>query len=424
MHDIHWIRKNPREFDTAMANRGADGTSQAILYLDEKRRKIQTELQGYQELRNTTSKSIGKAIADRDKLQVEALKQEVSAIKHSIQNLESQEKIIVTELNDYLSSLPNILDSDVPIGPDDSHNVELRNWGGIPKFDFDIKQHFDIGINLGMMDFEESSRISGSRFVILSGLLARLERALGNFMLDIHINEYSYTEISPPLMVREDAAFGTGNLPKFSEDLFLTNSNHILIPTAEMPLTNLVGSQIIDNLDNPIRYVAYTPCFRAEAGAAGKDTRGMIRQHQFNKVELVSITKPHDSTNEHERMTNCAESILQRLELPYRVMLLATGDIGFSARKTYDLEVWLPGQETYREISSCSNCGDFQSRRMGAKYRRKGIKESEFVHTLNGSGIAVGRALVAILENYQLPDGRVKIPSVLIPYMGGQEIIG
>ena len=351
------------------------------------------------------------------------LKSEVVGIKNKIQLLESKERVVLEDIHNLLSASPNLPAHDVPVGLDESANVEVRKWGHINDFEFKPKQHFDIGVDLELMDFDMASNISGSRFVVLFGSLARLERALGNFMLDIHINEYGYTEVSPPLLVNEKTAYGTGNLPKFTEDLFKSDRGHILIPTAEMPLTNLVNSKVIDSLSKPLRYVAYTPCFRAEAGAAGKDTRGMIRQHQFNKVELVSITNPEDSANEHERMTNCAEFILQSLELPYRVVTLSTGDMGFSAKKTYDLEVWLPGQQAYREISSCSNCGDFQARRMNARFRENGKKGINFVHTLNGSGVAVGRALVAIIENYQLSNGSIKVPEKLVSYMGGQELI-
>ncbi len=423
MHNIHWIRENPDVFDAAMLARGSKGISKQLLGLDERRKEIQTKLQQLQERRNISSKLIGNALSDKNLDKAELLKSEVVGIKNKIQLLESKERVVLEDIHNLLSASPNLPAHDVPVGLDESANVEVRKWGHINDFEFKPKQHFDIGVDLELMDFDMASNISGSRFVVLFGSLARLERALGNFMLDIHINEYGYTEVSPPLLVNEKTAYGTGNLPKFTEDLFKSDRGHILIPTAEMPLTNLVNSKVIDSLSKPLRYVAYTPCFRAEAGAAGKDTRGMIRQHQFNKVELVSITNPEDSANEHERMTNCAEFILQSLELPYRVVTLSTGDMGFSAKKTYDLEVWLPGQQAYREISSCSNCGDFQARRMNARFRENGKKGINFVHTLNGSGVAVGRALVAIIENYQLSNGSIKVPEKLVSYMGGQELI-
>jgi seryl-tRNA synthetase len=312
----------------------------------------------------------------------------------------------------------------VPEGTDEADNVEIRRWGEKPQLDGKARQHFELGEALALMDFERAAKISGARFVVLSGALARLERALAGFMLDQHTEEFGYTEVAPPILVRENAAFGTGNLPKFAEDLFKTVDDYWLIPTAEMPLTNLVADEILEAANLPLRFTAYTPCFRAEAGSAGKDTRGMIRQHQFGKVEMVSIAHPEQSGEEHERMTNCAEEVLRRLDLHYRTVVLSTGDLGFSARKTYDIEVWLPGQDSFREISSCSNCGDFQARRMNARFRPSDAKGTRFVHTLNGSGLAVGRTLVAILENYQNADGSISVPEILRPRMGGLERIG
>ena len=332
--------------------------------------------------------------------------------------------MLPSELHDLLAGLPNLPDGDVPDGADESANVEIRRWGEPPRFAGGARQHFEIGESLGLMDFERAAELSGSRFVVLRGQLARLERALAAFMLDMHTNEFGYTEISPPLLVRDAAAFGTGNLPKFEDDLFRTTGGYWLIPTAEMPLTNLVAGEILEADAMPLRFTACTPCFRAEAGAAGKDTRGMLRQHQFSKVELVSVTRPEDSEAEHERMTACAEEVLKRLDLAYRVVVLSTGDMGFSAQKTYDIEVWLPGQERYREISSCSNCGAFQARRMNARYRRAGEKQTDFVHTLNGSALAVGRTLIALLETYQEEGGGVALPDALRPYMGGAESLG
>ena len=353
-----------------------------------------------------------------------ALVAEVTGLKDKAQALEREEKSLAAELDGLLAGLPNLPDDDVPDGADESANVEIRRWGEQAHVEGGARQHFEIGEALGLMDFERAAKLSGSRFVVLSGALARLERALAAFMLDMHTTEYGYTETAPPLLVRDAAAFGTGNLPKFEEDLFHTTDGYWLIPTAEMPLTNLVAGEILEEDTLPLRFAAYTPCFRAEAGAAGKDTRGMLRQHQFSKVELVSVTRPEDSEAEHERMTACAEEVLKRLGLAYRVVVLSTGDMGFAARKTYDIEVWLPGQGRYREISSCSNCGDFQARRMNARYRGAGERQTEFVHTLNGSALAVGRTLVAVLENYQQEGGGVTVPEALRPYFGGTEAIG
>src|SRR4249919_3276933 len=425
--DIKWIRDNQDAFVAALKNRGADApeeTLNQILRLDEQRRATIQKLQEAQARRNAASKEIGNAKASKDEATAKRLMDEVAALKSSIQEGEAAEKRLDDELRNLLAGIPNTPADDVPVGPDETANVELRKVGRPPKFDFQPKQHFEIGEALGLMDFETAAKLSGSRFVVLKGALARLERALSQFMLDLHTSEHGYTEINPPLLVRDDTMFGTAQLPKFAEDQFLatrkTDQAHLwLIPTAEVPLTNLVREDITDEAKLPIRVTAGTQCFRAEAGAAGKDTRGMIRQHQFTKVELVSITTPQQSPEEHERMTKCAEEVLKRLGIPYRVVVLSTGDMGFAAQKTYDLEVWLPGQGAYREISSCSNCGDFQARRMNARYRPQGAKETRFVHTLNGSGVAVGRALIAVMENYQEEDGSIRIPDALLPYMGG-----
>ena len=361
-------------------------------------------------------------IKDKAGSEFEQAKIKAGQIKDNIAALEAA-TTTDGELELLLCSLPNIPASDVPLGKDETGNKEIRTWGTIPRFSFKPKQHFEIGEALGILDFEQTAKISGSRFATLKGGLARMERALANFMLDIHTKEFAYMEIVPPFLVRDSAMFGVGQLPKFAEDSFQTTNDYRLIPTAEVSLTNLIAGQILEEETLPLRYTAYTPCFRSEAGSAGKDTRGMIRQHQFTKVELVSITSPEDSVKEHERLTSAAETVLQRLVLPYRVMLLCTGDMGFSSTKTYDLEVWLPGQDCYREISSCSNCGDFQARRMNSRTRKKGEKETRFVHTLNGSALAVGRTMVAILENYQQADGTIAVPEVLQPYMGGMKTI-
>jgi seryl-tRNA synthetase len=420
--DIKWIRENPETFDEGLRKRGLEPLSARLLAIDEERRKVLTSLQEAQSRRNAASKEIGKAKAAKDEERAQALMKEVADLKEVIQQGEAKAKEIEERLNAELAQIPNLPLPDVPVGPDETGNVEVRRVGDPPRFDFEPKQHFEIGEALGLMDFETAAKLSGSRFVVLKGALARLERALAAFMLDLHTTEFGYIEASPPLLVRDDAAFGTGNLPKFAEDLFQTTNGYWLIPTAEVSLTNFVREEILDEAQLPIRLTAWTPCFRSEAGAAGKDTRGMIRQHQFTKVELVSITTPEQSLAEHERMTACAEEVLKRLGLPYRTVLLCTGDMGFASQKTYDIEVWLPGQNTYREISSCSVCGDFQARRMNARYRRKDGK-LEFVHTLNGSGLAVGRTLIAVLENYQQADGSVLVPEVLRPYMNGLERI-
>jgi seryl-tRNA synthetase len=490
--DIKWIRDNQDAFVKGLNDRGYDdpeATLTRILSLDEERRAAIQKLQEAQARRNAASKEIGKAKAGDDEKAVKRLMGQVAALKSTIQDGEAEEKRLDDDLKMQLEIIPNIPSADVPVGPDADANVVLKRdpktIPPLPKFDFAPKQHFEIGEALGLMDFETAAKLSGARFVVLKGALARLERALAQFMLDLHTSEHGYTEVSPPLIVQDHTMFGTAQLPKFRRDQYPTlrwvadvdgaklvmtagglkrtndpsapwttedeealqsiqrerarprelhrwdlAGNRVdsiwrfevyqwLIPTAEVPLTNLVREEIVDEAKLPIRVTAGTPCFRAEAGAAGKDTRGMIRQHQFDKVELVSIITPEQSAEEHERMTACAETVLKRLELPYRTVVLSTGDIGFAAEKTYDIEVWLPGQGMYREISSCSNCGDFQARRMNARYKPKGARDTRFVHTLNGSGVAVGRALIAVLENYQEADGSVRIPDVLKPYMGG-----
>jgi seryl-tRNA synthetase len=418
MHDIRLIRENPAGFDTALARRGVAPQSAAILALDTARRDVATRMQEAQARRNEASKAIGAAMGKGDKDTAEALKAEVADLKTALPALEEDERRLTAELNAALAAQPNLPAADVPEGEDEAGNVEVSRWGTPRSFDFQPIEHADLGPPLGL-DFETGALIAGARFTFLRGQMARLHRALAQFMLDRQTGENGYEECNPPLMVKDEAAFGTGQLPKFSEDLFKTTDGRWLIPTAEVSLTNSVLGQILPDASLPLRLTALTPCFRSEAGAAGRDTRGFIRQHQFEKVELVSITRPEDSDAEHERMTEAAESILQALDLPYRKMLLCAGDMGFTARKTYDLEVWLPGQGAYREISSCSNCGDFQARRMNARYRPEGAKGTEFVHTLNGSGLAVGRTLVAVLENYQQGDGTVEVPEVLKPYMGG-----
>ena len=473
MHDIKAIRDNPAAFDAALAKRRLPALSAQVLELDEARRANLTALQEAQSRRNAASKEVGKAKGAKDEALAAKLMAEVANLKDILTAGEEAEAKIGADLQAMLEVVPNLPRHDVPEGADETGNVEVRKVGTPPKFDFAPKQHFELGEALGLMDFESATKVSGARFVFLKGALARLERALGAFMLDTHTAQASgpmggYTEVNPPLLVKDQAAYGTGNLPKFAEDLFQTaktidfasfveqklkaygadkftstnqeklaelatqvyeklptkEERYYLIPTAEVSLTNLVRDQILDEDKLPIRMTACTPCFRSEAGSAGRDTRGMIRQHQFTKVELVSVTTPEQSLAEHERMTGCAEEILKRLGLPFRTMLLCTGDMGFASQKTYDIEVWLPGQDTYREISSCSVCGDFQARRMNARYKPKGAKDTRFVHTLNGSGLAVGRTLVAILENYQQADGSIVIPDALHPYMGGLTKIG
>jgi seryl-tRNA synthetase len=425
--DLKAIRDNPTWFDRGMLRRGiADQFSAAhVTALDDQRRKLVTDLQDAQARRNAASKEVGKAKAAKAEAAAATLMAEVAGLKERISDGEKAQAAIDKQIEDYLSGIPNIPRDDVPDGADEKANVEVRRVGdkptlaGINK----PKQHFEIGEALGLMDFETAAKVSGARFVFLKGQLARLERALGQFMLDMHTEEFGYTEIVPPMLVREQSVHGVTSLAKFAEDLFATTNGFWLIPTAEMPLTNLVRETILDEDKLPLRYTACTPCFRSEAGAAGRDTRGMIRQHQFAKVELVSITTPEQALAEHERMTQCAETVLQRLGLAYRTMLLCTGDMGFASQKTYDIEVWLPGQDAYREISSCSVCGDFQARRMAARYRPKGAKVLKYLCTLNGSGLAVGRTLVAVLENYQQLDGSVIIPEALRPYMGGKTLI-
>jgi len=465
--DVKWIRDNQDAFLKGLTHRGfpnPKGALNQILKLDEERRETIQVLQEAQSRRNAASKDIGKAKQAKDEAEAKRLLDEVAGLKETIQAGEDKERALDQDLRDLLAGVPNMPAGDVPVGEDERDNVELRKVGTPPEFDFEPKQHFDIGEALGMMDFETAAKLSGARFVVLKGPLARLERALAQFMLDLHTTEHGYTEINPPLLVRDDTMFGTAQLPKFREEQFLgasegsraelldeamehatsadreaicsegksiktvvedildrapSKESYWLIPTAEVPLTNLVRDDITDESKLPMRVTAGTPCFRAEAGAAGKDTRGMIRQHQFSKVELVSVTTPEQSAGEHERMTKCAETVLQKLGLPYRVIVLCTGDMGFAAQKTYDIEVWLPGQGMYREISSCSVCGDFQARRMNARYRPKESKATQFVHTLNGSGVAVGRALIAVLENYQEADGSVRVPEALQSYMGG-----
>ena len=422
MHDIKQIREDPAAFDAGLQQRGLGPRAAGLLQLDEARRAKITEAQALQARRNEASKEIGKAKAVRDESAAEALMAEVAGIKGRMTELESEAAEAGRALDQALAALPNIPAQDVPPGEDESGNVELKRWGTPRPFDFAARDHADLGPPLGL-DFEGGARISGARFTALRGQAARLHRALGQFMLDTQSAANGYEETVPPLLVRDEAVFGTGQLPKFAEDLFRTTDGRWLIPTAEVSLTNLVREQILAEADLPLRLTALTACFRSEAGAAGRDTRGLIRQHQFEKVELVAIAAPSCSDEEHERMTRAAEGILEALDLPYRRMLLCAGDMGFTARKTYDLEVWLPGQQTYREISSCSNCGDFQARRMDARYRPADAKGTAFVHTLNGSGLAVGRTLVAVIENYQQADGSVTVPEVLRPYMGGLDVL-
>ena len=418
MHDIRLIRDDPEAFDAALARRGAAACASEILSLDAERRAVATRTQEAQNRRNEASKAIGKAMGQGDAATAEALKAEVAALKAGLPQLEAQDRELSARMQDMLAAIPNLALDEVPDGADENDNIEVLRWGTPRAFDFTPKEHADLGPALGL-DFETGAAIAGARFTFLRGGMARLQRALAQFMLDRQTGENGYLECAPPLLVRDEAMFGTGQLPKFAEDLFRTTDERWLIPTAEVSLTNAVREQILAESVLPIRMTALTPCFRSEAGAAGRDTRGMIRQHQFEKVELVTVCKPDDSPDEHERMTMAAESVLQALDLPYRKVLLCTGDMGFSARKTYDLEVWLPGQNAYREISSCSNCGDFQARRMNARYRPESAKGTEFVHTLNGSGLAVGRTLVAVLENCQQADGSVTVPAALHPYMGG-----
>ena len=419
MHDIKSLRDDPSAFDKGLARRGLPAMSADLLVTEGQARELSTKIQAAQEKRNALSKEIGPLKAKGDPA-AEALMAEVNALKASMTSSEVEMAQLQEQLSAKLAQLPNIPADDVPQGQDEHGNVERHKYGTPKIFDFTPKQHFELGEALGLMDFETAAKISGARFVILKGALSQLERALGSFMLDLHTSTHGYTEVTPPLLVRDEAVFGTAQLPKFADDLFCTKDGRWLIPTSEVPLTNIARETIHDDTTLPMRLTAQTPCFRAEAGAAGRDTRGMIRLHQFMKVELVSITTPEQSEAEHERMLGCAETVLKQLGLPFRTITLCTGDMGFSARKTYDIEVWLPGQNAYREISSCSNCGDFQARRMGARFRKAGEKGAQFVHTLNGSGVAVGRCLVAVLENYQNADGSITVPDVLRPYMGGK----
>ena len=461
MHDIRWIRENPEAFDRGLTRRGLEPLAHELIALDERRRAAITKLEQAQARRNAASKEIGQAKAKKDEARAQALMAEVTELKTTTPELEAEEKKLSKELDDRLAEIPNLPLDEVPDGKSEHDNVKHHHFGAKRDYGFTPKQHFDLGEALGMMDFETAAKLSGARFVVLQKGLARMERALGQFMLDVHTQEHGYTEVNPPLLVRDHAMFGTAQLPKFVDDQFqvgrkltaqqryaqnqalldqsLADEDAVslgafnrlaegeqglwLIPTAEVSLTNLVRESILDEAELPLRFTACTPCFRAEAGAAGKDTRGMIRQHQFTKVELVSITTPEQSKDEHERMLACAEEVLRRLDLHYRVVTLCTGDMGFASQKTYDIEVWLPGQGTYREISSCSVCGDFQARRMLARFRGKDGK-ARLVHTLNGSGVAVGRALIAVMETYQQGNGSIAVPDALQPYMGGVKAIG
>jgi seryl-tRNA synthetase len=422
MYDIKWIREHPDAFDRGLKRRGLEPLSKKLVALDEKRRAAITRFEQAQARRNAASKEVGDAKKTKDEAKAGKLMAEVAELKTSLPAMEEEQNALATALDKELSQIPNMPLDDVPDGTDASGNVEHHAFGKKGDYAFKPKQHFDLGEALGQMDFELAVKLSGARFVVLQKGLARLERALGQFMLDVHTGkEHGYTEVNPPILVRDDVMFGTAQLPKFADDQFRTTNDFWLIPTAEVPLTNLVRESIVEEEQLPMRLTACTPCFRAEAGAAGKDTRGMIRQHQFTKVELVSITTPDKSKEEHERMLACAEAVLKKLELHYCVVTLCTGDMGFAAEKTYDIEVWLPGQNAYREISSCSNCGEFQARRMNARYRAKdGVKH---VHTLNGSGVAVGRALIAVMETYQQENGSIAVPSALAPYMGGLKTI-
>ena len=427
MHDIRAIRDNPEAYVAGWSSRGVEDAADVvarILALDVDLRAAQTTGQEALAKRNAASKAIGAAMGKKDMAEADRLKAEVETLKTDIAEAGEAEAAKGAKLRDLLAGLKNLAAVDVPNGADENDNVEVLKWGE-PRTTGPAKDHADLGEALGLLDFEAAAKMSGSRFAVLKGQLARLERAIGQFMLDLQTGTHGYLEVAPPYMVKDDAMFGTGQLPKFEEDLFRAGE-HLLIPTAEVSLTNLVREQILseDEVAEPMRLTALTPCFRAEAGSAGRDTRGLIRQHQFSKVEMVSICRPEDSEAEHERMTGCAEAVLQALELPYRKVLLCKGDMGFSAQKTYDLEVWLPSQNTYREISSCSNCGDFQARRMDARFKRAGEKKTEFLHTLNGSGLAVGRTLVAVMENYQQEDGSIAVPAALLPYMGGLTTVG
>jgi seryl-tRNA synthetase len=424
MYDIRWIRDNEAQFEAGRRARGLEPLAGKLFALDDERRAAIAQLQAAQERRNAASKDIGQAMKDKDSARADALKAEVAALKDQMAIWEADERNAVAALEEALAKEPNTPLAETPVGKDEHDNIETRVVGAKPAMDFAPKEHFELGEALGLMDFDVAAKMSGARFVVLKGPLARMERALMQFMLDLHTDEHGYMEVDPPLLVRDEAMFGTAQLPKFREDQFAAGEGYWLIPTAEVPLTNLVRESILDEKQLPMRMTAGTACFRAEAGSAGRDTRGMIRQHQFHKVELVSITTPEQSLAEHERMTACAEEVLKRLGLHYRVVTLCTGDMGFASQKTYDIEVWLPGQGKFREISSCSVCGDFQARRMNARYRPADAKQTRFVHTLNGSGVAVGRALVAVLENYQQADGSIIVPEALRKYMGGLEVIG
>ena len=426
MHDIRWIRDNAQAFDAALAARGRVALSATLIALDDARKAAVGVLQAAQERRNAASKEIGQAMAAKDGARADALKAEVAALKDRMSEAEATEKTASADLTAALEVIPNLPLPEVPVGPDETANVERHRFGA-PRVIAGAKEHFELGEALGEMDFEVAAKLSGARFVVLKKRLARMERALSQFMLDLHTDVHGYTEVNPPVLVKDAAVYGTGQLPKAAEDMFVTREGLWLTPTAEVTLTNLVAQEIVSEDVLPLRLTAATQCFRSEAGAAGRDTRGMLRQHQFLKVELVSVTAPEQSADEHERMLACAEEVLKRLELHYRVVTLCTGDMGFSARKTYDIEVWLPGQKAFREISSCSVCGDFQARRMNARYRPKATDSKQpapqFVHTLNGSGTAVGRALIAVMETYQQEGGAIAVPSVLQPYMGGLTLI-
>ncbi len=423
MLDIEQIRREPEEIARRLATRGEEVDLGQVLALDERRRCLLTELQQLQARRNEASREIGAAMREGAREKAETLKSEVQGLKERIAALEDEVRGVEAELDDALLRLPNLPDPEVPVGPDESANREIRRHGAPPAFSFTPLSHDELGARDGSMDFAAAARIAGARFVVLKGWMAALHRALGQFMIDLHVREHGYTEVWPPYLVRDEALIGTGQLPKFADDLYRAGDEHWLIPTAEVPLTNLWREEILAEEELPLRVTALTPCFRSEAGAAGRDTRGMLRQHQFDKVELVSVTRPEDSADELERMTACAEEVLKRLEIPWRVVLLSTGDMGFAAAKTYDIEAWLPSQERYREISSCSNCRDFQARRMRLRCRPAGDKRTRFPHTLNGSGVAVGRALIALVENHQQPDGSVRIPEALRPYLGGREVL-
>jgi seryl-tRNA synthetase len=424
MYDIRWIRDNEARFEAGRRARGLEPLAGRLFALDDVRRAAIVQLQAAQERRNAASKDIGQAMKDKDSARADALKAEVAALKDQMAIWEADERNAVAALEEALLKEPNTPLAETPVGKDEHDNIETRVFGEKPAMDFAPKEHFELGEALGLMDFDVAAKMSGARFVVLKGPLARMERALMQFMLDLHTDEHGYMEVDPPLLVRDEAMFGTAQLPKFRDDQFAAGDGYWLIPTAEVPLTNLVRESILDEKQLPMRMTAGTACFRAEAGSAGRDTRGMIRQHQFHKVELVSITTPEQSLAEHERMTACAEDVLKRLGLHYRVVTLCTGDMGFASQKTYDIEVWLPGQGKFREISSCSVCGDFQARRMNTRYRPADSKQTRFVHTLNGSGVAVGRALVAVLENYQQADGSIIVPEALRKYMGGLEVVG